>query len=282
MTLKSLPEVKALDGLKDQKWSLREDAIGEWNPGISAADSDETTITIYDVIGEDFWTGEGVTSKRIAGALRKIGNRSITVNVNSPGGDFFEGVAIYNLLKEHEGEVTVRVMGLAASAASVIAMAGDRIEIAETGFMMLHNAWTIVVGNRHDLSGMVDTLQEFDGTMANLYAKASGAENEVAVKWMDDETWFNGTAAVEAGLADSFLPGDTLKEDESPDDKASLRASLILDSALKQSNPNMTRSERRALLKDVKSGKPSAATNGTSSAAELVQSLKALETTITS
>ena len=89
-----------------------------------AAEADEgATISIYDVIGEDWWTGEGVTAKRIAAALRAIGKEPVTVAINSPGGDMFEGLAIYNLLREHEGEVNVKVLGLAASAGSVIASA---------------------------------------------------------------------------------------------------------------------------------------------------------------
>ncbi|MBN0106041.1 Clp protease ClpP, partial [Pseudomonas aeruginosa] len=93
----------------------------------------------YEPIGYDWWTGEGVTAKRIAGALRAIGGDvDVTVNINSPGGDVFEGLAIYNLLREHKGKVTVRVLGLAASAASFIAMAADEVKIARAGFLMIH------------------------------------------------------------------------------------------------------------------------------------------------
>ena len=107
-----------------------------------------------------------MTARRIAGILRALGPGPITVNINSPGGDVFEGIAIYNLLREHDGEVTVNVIGLAASIASVIAMAGDNIRIAKSAYFMIHNAWTIAMGNRNDMQKVVDTLGSFDGTIA--------------------------------------------------------------------------------------------------------------------
>ena len=134
-------------------------ALQLWNPGVQAAASEENDIGIFDVIGEDFW-GEGVSSKRIASALRNIGSENpVTVNINSPGGDLFEGLAIYSLLKEHKGAVTVKVLSLAASAASIIAMAGDQIQVARAGFFMIHNAWTLAIGNRHDLRDIADFLE---------------------------------------------------------------------------------------------------------------------------
>jgi ATP-dependent Clp protease protease subunit len=84
---------------------------------------------MYDVIGEDFWSGGGVTVNRVDAALRQIGNQDVEVHINSPGGDMFEGIAIYNRLLEHPGKVTVKVLGLAASAASIIAMAGEEVLI---------------------------------------------------------------------------------------------------------------------------------------------------------
>jgi len=99
-------------------------ALDKWNPAIQAAvENTSETITIYGVIGED-WYGEGVTVKRIDAALRAIGDREVTVYINSPGGDMFEGIAIYNRLREHKQKVTTKVLGMAASAASVIYLAG--------------------------------------------------------------------------------------------------------------------------------------------------------------
>lgn len=262
-----LPTVKA-DALVGQKFTARDTVLADWNPAIKAANDTTDTITMYDVIGEDWWTGGGVTSKRIDAALRSIGPKDVIVNINSPGGDFFEGVAIYNMLKNHPGAVTVRIMGLAASAASVIAMAGDDIEIAETGFLMVHNAWVIAIGNRHDMQDAADTLAPFDEAMADLYAKRSGETVETATAWMDgsgnsDGTWFNGKSAVEVGLADSFLPGDLIDEDDGDDAKAlagEVRASRRIENALRAQNPDLSRREGRALLAEHKGGGTSRAT----------------------
>ena len=111
----------------------------------AADDSDPTVIDIYDIIGEDWWTGEGFTEKKLAGILRKVGNADVTVNINSPGGDVFQGVAIYNRLKRHEGKVNVNVTGLAASAASVIAMAGDKVTMYTGTMLMIRPASVMIL-----------------------------------------------------------------------------------------------------------------------------------------
>ncbi len=148
MSLLSLPEIRADHRLNTAQYDVRPDALEKWEPGVRAAAGDDSaSISIYDQIGDN-WEGTGITAKRISAALRNIGARNLTVNVNSPGGDFFEGVAIYNLLREHKAKVTVNVMGIAASAASVIAMAGDEILMGDGAFLMIHNAWTVAIGIR--------------------------------------------------------------------------------------------------------------------------------------
>ena len=107
-----------------RKWPRRR--LIRWNSGVKAASEDDNTISILDPIGED-WYGNGVTSKRVSAALRAIGKTDVTVSINSPGGDYFEGLAIYNLLRDHPAKVTVKIVGIAASAASVIAMAADEV-----------------------------------------------------------------------------------------------------------------------------------------------------------
>src|SRR3990167_7315451 len=140
-----LPKFNSMQLPQGVQFDLMPAALARWNAALAAKDEDkdegEDTINIYDVIGFDPWTGSGMTAKRIAGILRTIGKKNVTVNINSPGGDLFEGIAIYNLLRDHDGEITVRVIGLAASAASVIAMAGDTIHDARAGFMMVPNVW---------------------------------------------------------------------------------------------------------------------------------------------
>ena len=183
-------------------------ALKRWNPGIRAASEEEHSISIYDVIGQDPWSGEGVTTKRIAAALRSVNGADVTVNINSPGGDMFEGLAIYNLLRDYSGKVTVKVLGLAASAASIIAMAGDEIRIARAGFLNIHNCWVVALGNRQDLMEVASRLEPFDQAMAEIYASRTQSQLSAMQQLMDADTWLNGSAAVEQGFCDDLLKSD--------------------------------------------------------------------------
>ncbi|MBO6542302.1 MAG: Clp protease ClpP [Alphaproteobacteria bacterium] len=253
MSLKQLPQIKAFTALQTMAFEPDPDALDRWNPAVRAAvEGDDNVISIYGEIGQDMF-GDGITSRRIAGALRSIGKRDVTVNINSPGGDFFEGVAIYNLLREHPAMVTVKVLGMAASAASVIAMAGDRIEISEVGFLMVHNAWARAVGNRHDMRSAADTLEPFDDAMAGLYAARAGVDRSVSVEWMNKETWFGGQKAIDAGLADDLLEADAITEEKTGAANALRKVEKILTKS------GLTRSESRSLLRDIKTGTQDAA-----------------------
>lgn len=234
--------------------------------GIRALTTGDNVITMFDIIGEDFWTGGGITAKGVAAKLRAIGDRPVEVQINSPGGDMFEGIAIYNVLREHPQEVTVKVMGMAASAASIIAMAGDRIEIGAASFLMIHNCWVLAIGNRHDMAETSEWLAPFDKAMAEVYAARSGQPIDQVEKWMDAETYMSGSTAVDNGLADDLLPSDQIKVDDKTKaaDKAanSLRAmELTLVSG------GMSRSQARARINDIK-GTPGAAQGGTPGAAD--------------
>ena len=245
-------------------FDISEKAFARWNPAVQAATEDDNTISVLDVIGQDWWTGEGVTAKRIAAALRKIGaDNPVTVNVNSPGGDLFEGLAIYNMLREHKGEVTVKVLGMAASAASIIAMAGSRVEIARAGFFMVHNTWAAAVGNRHDLREFADFLEPFDGAMADVYAAHTGGKAEDMHALMDAETWIAGSQAIEDGFADALLPADQVQEDAAA--HADRVAAHQIDKGLAKAG--LPRSERRRLMKEFKSSMQTAAGTGTPDAA---------------
>lgn len=258
MSLRKLPEIEAGRLPTVCAFEPDADALERWNAGLSPKAQGENTITILEVIGEDFWTGGGVTAKRVAAALRAIGSQDVIVEVNSPGGDFFEGVAIYNLLRAHPNKVTVRILGLAASAASVIAMAGDEIQIGKAGFLMVHNAWVIAMGNRHDLADAAATMEPFDDAMATLYADRAGVSKAKAAEWMDNETWFNGEQAVEVGLATGFLPADAVTENKAKAEAMSgVNATRRIDARLAKTG--MPRTERRALLADAKGGTHDAA-----------------------
>lgn len=234
-----------------------EGALDRWNPGVKAAVEDEASISIYEVIGEDPWTGGGVTVKRIDAALRAIGStRNVTVNINSPGGDVFEGIAIYNRLREHQGRVTIKVLGLAASAASIIAMAGDNIQIGASSFIMIHNAWVLAIGNRHDMREVADFLEPFDRALADVYVARTGQDVETVQAAMDAETWLNGSTAVELGYADEILPADAVAvNDDVPEGDDATKALRRAEAALCH---DMPRSAARDLLNKIK-GKPDAA-----------------------
>ena len=227
-------------------------AFERWNPGLRAAlveDEEDRSISVYDVIGYDYWTGDGVTARRIAAALRSLGAGPVTVNVNSPGGDMFEGLAIYNLLREHKGDVTVKVLGMAASAASIIAMAGDTVQIARSAFFMVHNSWVIAAGNRNDLRETADWLEPFDAAMADIYAARTGADMKAIGKLMDAESWIGGSAAVEQRFADELLPSDQVGQGDA---KAQAHAARRLEAALRTSG--LPKSEAMRLISEFKAG----------------------------
>ena len=120
----------------------------------------------------------------------------------------FEGLAIYNLLRDYSGKVTVKVLGLAASAASIIAMAGDEIRIARAGFLNIHNCWVVALGNRQDLLEVASRLEPFDQAMAEIYASRTQSQLSAMQQLMDADTWLNGSAAVEQGFCDDLLKSD--------------------------------------------------------------------------
>lgn len=212
MTLRRMPEAKSFARPQNFQWDAPSDVMAKWAERPLAAESDDpNTISIYDVIGEDLWTGGGFTAKRMSAALRSIGKNDVTVKINSPGGDMFEGIAIYNLLREHPAKVTIDVMGWAASAASIIAMAGDDIRMGLGTFMMVHNAWGVVVGNRHDMADASTLFEGFDGAIADIYQARTGLDAKAVAKLMDAETFMGASDAVAKGFADSV--NESLKAD---------------------------------------------------------------------
>lgn len=222
MTVRKIPSAPN-ERLQARVHALTPKAAASFQDNLRAAVlDDERSIHIYGRIGEDwdYIEGEdgyrfamvGTTSQQISTFLAKLGPGAVTVNINSPGGDMFEGLAIYNLLREHRGEVTVNVIGLAASAASIIAMAADKLRMGGSSFLMIHNAHIIASGNRHDFIAMADQLLPFDEAMAAIYASRSGIPENDVMALMDDETWINGKDAVEKGFADELLADGAAKE----------------------------------------------------------------------
>jgi ATP-dependent Clp protease protease subunit len=159
-------------------------------------------ISIFDVIGLE------VTASRVAGALRAIGAKAVTVQINSLGGDPFEGAAIYNLLRDHTQPVTVQVLGMAASAASLVAMAGQRVEIARNAQIMIHRASAIAMGNADELKRMIQVLENTDAAMAGVYQARTALPIAQITSMMEAETYMLSGEAIDLGFADALLERD--------------------------------------------------------------------------
>jgi ATP-dependent protease ClpP protease subunit len=169
------------------------------------ATGDTAEILIYEEIGASFWGG-GIDPKDFAMDLKGLGDvTTLNVRINSPGGDVFDGVAIYNLLAQHKATVNVYVDGLAASIASIIAMAGDKICMADNAMMMIHNAMACTAGDANDLREFADVLEKVSTTMAGTYVKRTGMKAADVQKLMDAETWFNAQDCIDNGFADEIV-----------------------------------------------------------------------------
>lgn len=168
---------------------------------IKAKATDTVEISIYDEIG--YW---GITAKSFSKDLKALGNnlKQINLHIHSPGGDVFDGIAIYNLLKNHPANVTVYIDGLAASMASVIAMAGNEVIMPENAMMMIHKPWGIQGGDAEDMRKYADLLDKVENTLIPAYANKTGKTPEELAEMLSAETWLNGKECVEQGFADKL------------------------------------------------------------------------------
>lgn len=181
-----LPRAQRLSGSAD--WFR----ITDHGPGADAR------VDLYDEIG--FW---GVNAADFNAQLGAITSDRVSVHVNSPGGDVFDGIAIMNLLRAHPAPVDVVVDGLAASAASFIAMAGDTVTVMPNAEMMIHDASGLCMGNPADMASMADLLNHVSDNIASIYAGRAGGTAEAWRTAMKAETWYSADEAVAAGLADA-------------------------------------------------------------------------------
>ncbi len=157
---------------------------------------------LYGVVGGDFG---GVTPEQIASDLKALKGKPVCLRINSEGGSVFDGKAIYSLLKSSKSQVTTCIDGLAASIASLIAMAGDVVTISGGGMMMIHNAWMVAAGDHRDFRKNADMLETVSGTLADVYASRSGMDRAKIIKMMDDETWMTAKETLAAGFATAIL-----------------------------------------------------------------------------
>lgn len=164
---------------------------------------DTAEVFIYDEIGAGFWT-EGVTAKAFIEEVNAITAPNIALHINSPGGSVFDGVAIHNALKRHSATVTVYIDGLAASIASIIALAGEHIVMADNALFMIHNPWGGVQGDSADMRKMADVLDKIRDTLVNTYMERTGMDVETLNALLEAETWYTAQEALAAGFIDEI------------------------------------------------------------------------------
>jgi ATP-dependent Clp protease, protease subunit len=162
------------------------------------------TLYLDGAIAEETWYGDEVTPKQFKAELMNESS-DITIWINSPGGDVFCASQIYNMLMDYKGKITVKINGLAASAASVIAMAGSEVLISPTGLFMIHNPMTLAFGDTAEMEKAISMLSEVKESIINAYELKTGLSRAKLSHYMDAESWFNAKKAVELGFADAIL-----------------------------------------------------------------------------
>jgi ATP-dependent Clp protease protease subunit len=175
----------------------------DWLYYAPAASAGETaTIQIFDQIGEDWFGGGGLSGKQFSDVLNEVGNGPLLVEINSPGGNVWDGLSIYNQLRGRRAPVTTRVVGIAASIASIIALAGDKVEMADAALMMIHDPSGMASGTSEDMRKMADALDQHAEVLVGVYAKKTGRSPESIRAAMKAETWFTTPEAIAFGLVD--------------------------------------------------------------------------------
>ena len=159
-------------------------------------------LQIFDQIGEDWFGGSGISAKAFSDALQSVGPGPLVVEINSPGGNVWDGLTIYNMLRGRQAPVTTRVVGIAASIASIIALAGDTIEMAEASLFMIHDPSGMVAGTSEDMRKMANALDKHAEILAGIYVKRTGKTSAQIRAAMSAETWFTAQEAIQFGLAD--------------------------------------------------------------------------------
>ena len=198
------PETGQRFAVCQRQWDERESQGNARWYAVSKATDGVATIAIYDEIG-----GFGVSSKEFAKSIKGLGDINLTIN--SPGGDVLEGLAIYNALKQHQGNVKVEVNTLAASMASVIALAGDDVVIADNGFFMIHNPWTVAGGDADYLEKTASDMRKFQSILEDIYVENTNLTIEQVREMMTDETWLSAEEAMEYGFADGIFKAEKPK-----------------------------------------------------------------------
>lgn len=188
-----------------------------WNLVLPDEDEKPADLYLEGEIASETWYGDEVTPAAFRADLAKAAGKDVTVWINSPGGDVFAASVIYAALMEHKGRVNVRIEGLAASAASVVAMAGDTVSMAATAYLMIHNPWTLTMGDADDLRHEADVLDEVAEGIILAYQIKTGLSRTKLREMMADETWMSARTAIDLGFADELI---ARSGDPSPEESA--------------------------------------------------------------
>lgn len=205
-------------------------------------DNNERILMLNGEISNETWFGDEITPKEFRGELNS-GQGKVTVWINSPGGDCFAAAQIYNMLMEYSGPVDVHIDGIAASAASVIAMAGNHVAISPVGMMMIHNPATVSIGDEREMKKAMEMLSEVKESIINAYELKTGLPRKQLSNMMNAESWMNAKKALELGFADSILyDGDD--EDDEPEGMIFSRAA-VTNSLLNKLKAQMPKPDTR-------------------------------------
>ena len=202
-----------------------------WNWVRDETNPQERTLRLEGAIAEESWFDDEITPKIFRQELFD-GDGPITVWINSPGGDCVAAAQIYNMLMDYKGNVTVRIDGLAASAASVIAMAGTTVEMSPVGMLMIHNPSTAVIGNTKEMQAAIQMLDEVKESILNAYELKTGQPRQSLSNLMDAESWMNAKKAVELGFADKILFANEDEEKQSEGVEAMLFSQRAVTNSL--------------------------------------------------
>lgn len=209
-------------------------------------DGTTSKLTIYGDIGESWW-GESISAKDVERELKNVNTDKLTVHINSYGGDVFDGVAIYNQLKNHSAEVTIYVDGVAASAASLIAMAGDNLIMNTGSLLMIHEASTVAWGNKGEIKKTLNALEGIDKSIIDIYMTKYTGERDEIETMLVGETWFTASEAIDLGLADEVE--DTKDEDF---DSEEYKNKILERFRNKKKSPVVANAKKKNLLENFK------------------------------
>ena len=213
---------------------------------------DERILRIDGVIAEEPWIDDEITPKQFKSELMS-GSGDITLWINSPGGDVFAASQIYNMLMDYKGNVTVKIDGLAASAASVIAMAGTRVLMSPVSQIMVHNPMTVAIGNAEEMSKAIKMLSEIKESIINAYELKTNLPRDEISKMMDSECWMNAKKAVELGFADEIMYTEKDQNSEKISNSYIFRRMAVTNNLIdKLKNKNQAKNQNEITVESLK------------------------------